>query len=313
MKITKLCQDLGIELPIIQAGMVWVSGAKLAAASSNAGCLGVIGAGSMKPELLESQLIKANSLTTKPLAVNLPLLYSKIEEQIEISLRNEIKIFITSAGSPKKYTQYLKDKGCYVIHVTSNLELALKCQQAGVDAIIIEGFEAGGHNGRDELTTLVLLQHLYGKLNIPIIAAGGFSSGSSILAAQALGAQAVQMGTRFMMTKESSAHQNYKNLLLKSDSHSTKLMMKNLVPVRLVQNKFAQEIQNLENICSPLDTIKNHLGHGRAKLGMLDGDLDNGELEAGQICLDIKDLPSVAELVLNLKNEYNKALGSLDE
>ncbi len=312
MKQTDLCKSLGIKFPIIQAGMVWVSGAKLAAASANAGCLGVIGAGSMNPELLERQLIKLNELTKKPVAVNLPLLYNKIKEQIEISLKHGIKIFITSAGSPKKYTSYLKEKGCYVIHVTSNLELALKCEQAGVDAIIIEGFEAGGHNGRDELTTLVLLQHLYGKLKIPVIAAGGFSTGRSVLAGILLGAQAVQMGTRFMMTEESSAHANYKDLLLKTHSNSTKLMMKNLVPVRLVKNKFFDEIEALENSCSSAEQISTHLGSGRAKLGMLDGDLVEGELEAGQICLDIKDLPTVSDLVESLQSEYSQALGELN-
>ena len=309
MKKTKLCDQLGIELPIIQAGMVWVSGAKLAAASSNAGCLGVIGAGSMNLEVLDYHLKKVKKLTSKPVAINLPLLYSKTQEQIDMALSHGIKIFITSAGSPKKYTSYLKNNGAYVIHVTSNLELALKCEQAGVDAVIIEGFEAGGHNGRDELTSLVLMQHLYGKMKIPFIAAGGFSSGRSVLAGLMLGAEAIQMGTRFMMTKESSAHKNYKELLTSTGSNSTKLIMKELVPVRLVKNKFYSEIEDLENTCAPPEKLSEHLGKGRAKLGMLDGDLESGELEAGQICLDINSILNVAELIEKIKFEYAHALG----
>ena len=308
MKRTRICELLNIELPIIQAGMVWVSGAKLAAASANAGCLGVIGAGSMNPEVLKSQLDKCNKLTQKPVAINLPLLYSKVEEQIEIALKAGIKIFITSAGSPKKYTQFLKDKGCTVIHVTSSPELAKKCEDAGVDAIIAEGFEAGGHNGRDEITTMSLIPQVVDTVKIPVIAAGGFSDGRSILAGFSLGAEGIQMGTRFLMTKESSAHDNYKNLLLNSNPGSTKLMMKSFVPVRLFKNKFYEEIQKLEDNGATVDELKAHLGHGRAKLGMLDGDLDSGELEIGQICSSIHNIPSVKDLVQNLQDEYALAI-----
>ncbi len=308
MKQTDLCKVLNIKYPIIQAGMVWVSGGKLAAASANAGCLGVIGAGSMKPDLLESQIKKAKSLTTGSLAVNLPLLYKDIEKQIQVCLDNQIKIIITSAGSPKKFTRMLKDQGVYVIHVTSSLELAKKCEAAGVDAVIVEGFEAGGHNGRDELTTMVLLPQVAKELSIPVIGAGGFASGESVLAGLALGAQAIQMGTRFMMSIESSAHKNYKELLINSDEHATKLSLKKHVPVRLVKNKFYSEISHLEENCAPVDELVKHLGKGRAKKGMLEGDLDEGELEAGQVCGFIQEIKPVREIVNDIILEYEKAL-----
>lgn len=312
MKKTRLCELLNIELPIIQAGMVWVSGGNLAAASANAGCLGVIGAGSMHPDLLDQQIAKALTRTDKPIAINLPLLYSKVEEQVEIALKHGIKIFITSAGSPKKYTQFLKDKGCIVMHVCSTPELALKCEEAGVDAVIVEGFEAGGHNGRDELTSMVLIPQCVEKLKIPVVAAGGFASGSSIVAALALGADGVQMGTRFMLTQESSAHENYKKLLTNSHSNSTMLMMKEHVPVRLYKNKFYEEIAQLEKNCASVEKIREHLGKGRAKKGILEGDLDEGELETGQICSYIKDIPTVASLVQKLKEEYQRSLEILN-
>ena len=238
----------------------------------------------------------------------MPILYSQSQEQIDIAIKNGIKIFITSAGSPKKYTGYLKEKGCTVIHVCSSPELALKCQEAGVDAVVVEGFEAGGHNGRDELTSMVLIPQCKKLLDIPIIAAGGFASGGSVLAGLALGADGIQMGTRFMMTKESSAHQKYKDLLVKSKSGDTMLMMKKHIPVRLFKNKFYEEILNLENNCADAERLKEHLGKGRAKLGMLDGDLDEGELETGQICSFIDDLPSVSQLVSTLSEEYQTAI-----
>ncbi len=307
MKKTKICSLLNIKYPIIQGGMVWVSGAKLAAASSNAGCLGVIGAGSLKGELLESHIVKAKSLTDKPLGINLPILYKDVEAQIEIALKHGIKIFITSAGSPKKYTQYLKDKGCVVMHVTSSLVLAKKCEDAGVDAVIVEGFEAGGHNGREETTTLVLLQELKGQLKIPVIAAGGFATGSSVLAALVLGAEGVQMGTRFMMTKESSAHDNYKNLLLDKNLNQTMLAMKKHIPVRLVKNNFYSQVKQLEDSGASSEELITLLGKGRAKNGILEGDLDEGELESGQICSAISTIPSVAEMIKQLEKEYQDA------
>lgn len=307
MKQTKLCAELNIKYPIIQAGMVWVSGAKLAAAAANAGCLGVIGAGSMKLDLLRSQIQKAKSLTAKPLAINLPLLYKDIEKQIEISIEEGIKIFITSAGSPKKFTKYLQNKGCYVIHVTSSLLLAKKCEDAGVNAVIIEGFEAGGHNGRAELTSLVLIPEVSKQLSIPVIAAGGFSSGASVLAGLTMGAEAIQIGTRFMMTTESSAHDSYKNLLVESGEEDTFLRLKKHVPVRLLKNKFEAEIAELEDKGANKQELENHLGRGRAKSGMLEGDIKDGELEAGQICGFIKDIKPLAKVVEDILSEYDEA------
>ncbi len=311
MKKTRICELLNIDLPIIQAGMVWVSGAKLAAAAANSGCLGIIGAGSMKPELLKKHILKAQSLTKKSIGINIPIMYEGAKEQIDLAYDLGIRIFITSAGSPKKFTQYLKEKDCVVIHVTSNTELALKCENAGVDAVIVEGFEAGGHNGRDELTSLVLIPQTVKKLSIPVIAAGGFATGHSIVAAIALGAEGVQMGTRFMLTQESSAHINYKNLLIESEPNQTELVMKKHVPVRLFKNKFYEDIKSLENSCATKEELQSHLGKGRAKAGMLDGELIEGELEVGQIYSEIKDIPSVKDLVTQLKKEYDLALDNL--
>lgn len=304
-KITEL---LNIKYPIIQGGMVWVSGGKLAAAASNAGCLGVIGAGSMHPELLSQHIQKAQSLTDKPLAVNFPLLYSKIEEQIKIALDHGIKIFITSAGSPKKFTKFLKDKDCVVIHVTSTPLLAKKCEDAGVDAIVAEGFEAGGHNGRDEITTLTLIPQVVDAVDIPVIAAGGIGDGRTMAAAFALGANAVQMGTRFLMTQESSAHKNYKDLLIEANFDSTMLSLKKHVPVRLFKNKFFEQVCELESKGASRDELLELLGKGRAKAGMLDGDIEDGELEIGQICSLIKTIPTTQEMITNLISEFNEVM-----
>lgn len=304
--MNKVCELLNIKYPIIQGGMVWVSGAKLAAAAANAGCLGVIGAGSMKLEILKQQIIKAQSLTDKPIAVNLPLLYHGVEEQINCALDLGIKIFITSAGSPKKWTPYLHEKGACVIHVCASPTLAKKCEDAGVDMIIAEGFEAGGHNGRDELTTMTLIPQVCDKVSIPVIAAGGIADARAMLAAISLGAQAIQMGTRFLMTKESRAHENYKNLLLNANESSTELSMKDLVPVRLYKNKFYQQIKELESKGASKEELQELLGKGRAKLGMHDGDLEDGELEIGQICSMIHDIPSCEEMIQKIIQDYNE-------
>ncbi len=305
----KICKLLHIPHPIIQAGMVWVSGGKLAAASANAGILGVIGAGSMKPDLLELHVQKAKSLTSHPerLAVNVPLLYEKTKEQLETALKLGIKTFITSAGSPKTYTQWLKDQGCVVIHVTSSPELALKCEAAGCDAVIAEGFEAGGHNGRDEITTLVLIPQVVDAVKIPVIAAGGIADGRAMAAAFCLGAGGVQMGTRFVATKESSAHDHFKAAVIAATSSSTMLMMKNVVPVRLLKNKFFDEIKMMEDRCATPAELIQHLGHGRAKEGMLDGNMERGELEIGQIAALIRDIPTVEVLVKRILAEYESA------
>ncbi len=296
-----------IELPIIQGGMVWVSGAKLAAAVSNAGGLGLIGAGSMKPDLLEKHIIKAKSLTDKPFGINIPLLYGRVEEQIEIALKHNVRIFFTSAGSPKKYTKLLKEKGCVVVHVTSTPELAQKCELAGVDAIVAEGFEAGGHNGHDEITTLSLIPQVADKVSIPVIAAGGIGDGRGIAAAFSLGANGVQLGSRFVCTKESSAHINFKNAILEAASGDTMLMMKKYVPVRLLKNKFQEDILEIEKNGGTKEDLIDHLGKGRAKLGMLEGDLKEGELEIGQVSALIEDIPSVDKLMKKLLEEFKEA------
>lgn len=303
-----ICDLLPISYPLIQGGMVYVSGGKLAAASANAGILGVLGAGSMKPELLDQQITKAKGLTQHPerLAVNVPLLYGRTKEQLEISLKHGIKIFITSAGSPKTYTSWLKDQGCTVIHVTSTPELAQKCELAGCDAVIAEGFEAGGHNGRDEITTMVLIPQVVDAVKIPVIAAGGIADGRTMAAALALGAHGVQMGTRFVATIESSAHENFKQAVVGAKSDSTMLMMKKSVPVRLLKNKFFEEVQELESRGASREELEKLLGSGRARLGMLEGDLENGELEIGQVSAMIHNIPTVAEVVESILNEYRK-------
>lgn len=305
-----ICDLLPIKYPIIQAGMVWVSGGKLAAASANAGILGVIGAGSMKPDLLEHHILKAKSLTTYPerLAVNVPLLYEKTKEQLETSLKHGIKIFITSAGSPKTYTRWLKDQGCTVIHVVSTPEFALKSELAGCDAVIAEGFEAGGHNGREEITTLTLIPQVVKAVKIPVIAAGGIGDGRGIAAVMCLGASGAQLGTRFVATLESSAHENFKQAILNSTPSSTMLMMKKYVPVRLMKNKFFEDVKNLEEKCATKEELVELLGHGRAKKGMLEGDINEGELEIGQIASLIKDIPTVQDLVNRLVTEQRAAL-----
>ncbi|MBX9703650.1 MAG: nitronate monooxygenase [Silvanigrellaceae bacterium] len=303
-KVTELFQ---IEHPIIQGGMVWVSGAKLAAAVSNTGCLGLIGAGSMKPDLLKEHIKKAKMLTSKPFGINLPLFSEYTKEQIEIGLAEGVKIFFTSAGSPKLWTSHLKEKGCLVVQVVSSPAFAFKSQEAGVDAVVLEGFEAGGHNGRDELTTLVLLQQVYGRLDIPVIAAGGIGSGHGIAACFALGAQGVQMGTVFAATQESSAHANFKQAMCAASFSSTYLRMKSLIPVRLLENNFAKEVAKQEALGASQEDLKKLLGKGRAKQGMLEGDLDEGELEIGQIVSQIKEVLTCEKLVERLKREFQEA------
>jgi enoyl-[acyl-carrier protein] reductase II len=307
-RITKL---FGTKTPIVQAGMVWVSGGKLAAGAANAGALGLIGAGSMKPELLRHHILKAQGLTKNPIGVNLPLLYHGIEEQIAVCLELGIRIFFTSAGSPKKYTSMLKSNGCTVVHVTSTPDLAKKCEDAGVDAVVAEGFEAGGHNGRDEITTLVLIPQVVDAVKIPVIAAGGIADGRQMAASMMLGASGVQIGSRFAATTESSAHENFKKAIVSATPTSTMLSMKKTVPVRLLKNKFYEEISRLEDQCASAEDLQAHLGKGRAKAGMLDGDLDNGELEIGQVAGMIKDIPSCSQLLDRILSEYSKAVSSV--
>ncbi len=300
----RITQLFDIEHPITQAGMVWVSGGKLAAAAAEAGCLGLIGAGSMSADLLCSHIRKAKSLTKKSIGVNIPLFSNKVEEQIHTSLKEGIRIFFTSAGSPKTWTPFLKEKGCTVVQVVSNPLFAQKSEDAGVDAVVLEGFEAGGHNGRDELTTLVLLQQIQNKLSIPVIAAGGIGTGSAVLAAFALGAEGVQIGTAFAATIESSAHENFKRTMCDAQFNSTFLRMKKLMPVRLLKNNFADDVALAEENCATKEELAELLGTGRAKEGMHNGNLQKGELETGQIVSEIKKILSCQQLIKNIQTEY---------
>ena len=304
---TELCSLYGIDLPIVQAGMVWVSGGKLAAAASNAGCLGLIGTGSMTPDSLRQHIKKARQLTDSAFGVNVPLLYDGAKTQIDVALSEGVKIFFTSAGSPKKFTSFLKNRGAIVTHVVSNPKFARVCEDEGVDAVVAEGFEAGGHNGKEELTTLVLLQQICPKIKIPVIAAGGIASGQAILACLALGAKAVQIGTCFAATLESSAHNNFKKALVDADYSSTFLQLKKIQPVRLLKNSFSHALRVLEERESQVDDIKKFLGRGRARKGILEGDLEEGELEIGQIVSEVEGVNSCMELVQRLKSEYQKA------
>ena len=308
--ITKL---LGIKYPIIQAGMVWCSGWKLASAVSNAGALGLIGAGSMHPETLEEHIIKCKANTDKPFGVNIPLLYSQIDDIIDIIIRENVKIVFTSAGSPKKYTSLFKEKGITVVHVVASAKFALKCQEAGVDAVVAEGFEAGGHNGIEETTTMALIPSVRNAVTIPVIAAGGIATGSSMLAAFALGADGVQIGTRFAASVESSAHENFKKMIVNSSEGDTKLMMKKVVPVRLLKNKFFEEIQKAEDSCVSKEGLIALLGQGKAKKGMFEGDLENGELEIGQVSALVKDIKPASMIVNEIIKEFNDKLNILSE
>ncbi len=310
-KDNRVCNLFGIKYPIIQGGMIWVSGAKLAAACSNAGGLGLIGAGSMKPELLTQHIDKAKSLTNKPIGVNVPLLYRFAKEQIDVAIEKGIKIFFTSAGSPNKFTEYIKSHGAIVVHVSGTPELAMKCQDAGVDAVVIEGFEAGGHNSRDELTTFTLIPQTADKITIPLIAAGGIGDGRGIAAALALGADGVQMGSRFVATEESSAHINFKQEIVAASATSTFLTLKKIVPVRLIKNKFYHAICQLEKDGAQVEEFQKLLATGRSKKGMFDGDVVQGELEIGQISGLIKDIPTVEILMHRLIDEYKTAIGRL--
>ena len=307
-RITEL---FGIKYPIIQGGMIWVSGWKLASAVSNAGGLGLIGAGSMYPDVLREHIIKCKKATDKPFGVNVPLLYPNINEIMDIIISEGVKIVFTSAGNPKTWTSKLKENGITVVHVVSNLKFALKAQEAGVDAIVAEGFEAGGHNGREETTTLVLVPTLKNNITVPIIAAGGIASGDSMLACMALGADGVQIGSRFVACKESSAHENFIKKIIEIGDGDTQLTLKELAPVRLIKNKFFNEIQlAYQNGANKEDLIK-LLGRARAKKGMFEGDLDEGELEIGQVSSIINDIPSAKEIIDRIVKEYNSAIENL--
>mgnify|MGYP001440985504 CR=1 FL=1 len=310
---TKITQLLGIKYPIIQAGMVWVSGWKLASAVSNCGGLGLIGAGSMKPELLKEHLQKCKTATAKPFGVNIPLLRKDANDLVQVCLDEGIKIFFTSAGNPKTFTSTLKDKGCTVVHVVANLKYGLKAQEAGCDAVVGEGVEAGGHNGADQITTFCLIPQLVDKLNIPIIAAGGIVDGRGILAALSLGAEGVQIGTRFASTVESSAHANYKQEIVNSGDQDTTLAFKKIGLVRMIKNDFAFRAIKAENEGWNEIQLKELLATKRERAGIFEGDLVEGELEAGQGVGLINDIPTVKELFDRLINEYEQAKKSITE
>jgi enoyl-[acyl-carrier protein] reductase II len=303
-RITKL---FNIQYPIIQAGMIWNSGWKLASASSNAGILGLIGAGSMYPEVLREHIQKCKAATSKPFGVNVPMLYPNIEEIMNIIVDEGVKIVFTSAGNPKTWTTWLKDKGITVVHVVSSVKFALKAQEAGVDAIVAEGFEAGGHNGRDETTTLTLIPMVKEQIEIPLIAAGGIATGKAMLATMVLGADGVQIGSRFVASEESSAHQAFKQKVVDAKEGDTQLTLKELAPVRLIKNNFYNELQELYSKGATKEQLKELLGRARAKRGMFEGDLDDGELEIGQVSGLIHDIKPVAEIVEEIIYEFNKA------
>ena len=293
-----------IKHPIIQAGMIWNSGWKLASAVSNAGGLGLIGAGSMYPDILREHIQKCKKATDKPFGVNVPMLYPNIEEIMNIIVDEGVKIVFTSAGNPKTWTQFLKDNGITVVHVVSSVKFAVKSELAGVDAIVAEGFEAGGHNGREETTTFTLIPMVKEKVNIPVIAAGGIATGRGMLAAMVLGADGVQIGSRFVASEESSAHINFKNEVVKTEDGDTQLTLKELAPVRLIKNEFFNELQELYKTCPTKETLKEKLGRARAKKGMYEGDLVNGELEVGQVAGLIHKIQPAAEIIYEIISEY---------
>jgi enoyl-[acyl-carrier protein] reductase II len=300
----KISQLFSIQFPIIQAGMIWCSGWRLASSVSNAGGLGLIGAGSMYPETLRDHIRKCKTATTKPFGVNVPLLYPDIEKIINVIVEEEVKIAFTSAGNPAVWTTYLKDKGVTVVHVVSSVKFARKSQQAGVDAIVAEGFEAGGHNGREETTTMVLIPMVRDAIDIPLIAAGGIANGRSMLAAQVLGADGVQVCTRFAACLESSAHENFKKKITETSEGDTVLTLKQLTPVRLIKNKFYEKVFEAEQAGASIETLTNLLGKRRAKFGIFEGDLDEGELEIGQVSAAIKKIQPADEILREIWEEY---------
>jgi enoyl-[acyl-carrier protein] reductase II len=302
-----------IRYPIIQAGMVWVSGYKLASEVSNAGGLGLIGTGSMYPDVLKEHIKKCKKATRKPFGVNIPLFYPDMDEILQIIIEEKVKIVFTSAGNPKLYTSFLKDHGIRVVHVVSSVKFALKSQEAGVDAIVAEGFEAGGHNGREETTTLTLIPMVKEKIEIPLIAAGGIASGRGMLAAMILGADGVQIGSRFVASEESSAHINFKKTVVQTKDGGTHLTLKELTPVRLIKNSFYEEVQDLYLQNPSIEQLKNLLGRARAKKGMFEGDLINGELEIGQIAGLIHQIKPAKEIVTDIIGEFENSRKDLED
>lgn len=305
--MNRITQLFGIKYPIIQGGMIWNSGYKLASAVSNAGGLGLIGAGSMYPDVLRKHIQKCKKATDKPFGVNVPMLYPNIEEIMNIIAEEGVKIVFTSAGNPKTWTPFLKEKGITVVHVVSSSKFALKAQEAGVDAVVAEGFEAGGHNGREETTTFTLIPMVRENVHIPLIAAGGIATGRGMLAAMILGADGVQMGSRFAASVESSAHNNFKQTIIDVKEGDTLVTLKELAPVRLVKNKFFNDLQALYAKCPTIDELKELLGRARAKRGMFEGDLEEGELEIGQIAGLIHEIKPVRDIIDEVVKEFEEA------
>ncbi len=303
----RVTQLFGIKYPIIQAGMIWCSGWRLASAVSNAGGLGIIGAGSMYPDVLREHIQKCKSATDKPFAVNLPLLYPDIEKHIEIIIEEGVKIVFTSAGNPMTWTAKLKEHGITVVHVIANVKFALKCEETGVDAIVAEGFEAGGHNGKEETTTLCLIPMIKKAVKIPVIAAGGIATGSAMLACMSLGAEGVQIGSLFAASLESSAHDHFKQRILDTKEGGTQLSLKRLVPVRLIKNEFFQKVSEAEERGAPRHELAEILGKARAKKGMFEGDMVEGELEIGQVAGLIDEILPAAKILENIVNEFKSA------
>ncbi|MDY0781452.1 NAD(P)H-dependent flavin oxidoreductase [Tenacibaculum sp. IB213877] len=307
-KITKL---FNIQYPIVQGGMIWVSGWRLASAVSKAGGLGLIGAGSMYPDVLREHIQKCKKATDKPFGVNVPMLYPDIEKIMDIIVEEGVKIVFTSAGNPKTWTSFLKEKGITVVHVVSSVKFALKAEAAGVDAVVCEGFEAGGHNGREETTTFTLIPMVKEQVNIPVIAAGGIGSGRGMLAAMVLGADGVQIGSRFAATEESSAHENFKKTIVEVKDGDTHLTLKELAPVRLVKNKFYNDVQALYQQNPTVEKLKELLGRARAKRGMFEGDLEEGELEIGQIAGLIHEIKPAKQVLEEVVAEFNEVKSSV--
>jgi len=307
----RVARLLGIDFPVIQGGMIYNSGAKLAAAVANAGGLGLIGAGSMRPDLFREQIRKARRLTERPFGVNIPLLFPHSAECVTIALAENVRIFFTSAGSPKKVAAPLKEAGCTLVHVVASPALARKCEDVGCDAVVCEGFEAGGHNGRDEITTMVLVPECVAAVDIPVIAAGGIATGAQMAAAWALGAEGVQIGSRFAVSVESSGHDNYKQAVVAADATATRLVLKSQVPVRLLRNVFRDRIMALEAGGATRGELAAELGQGRARAGMLAGDLVEGELEIGQVSGLIDDVPPVADIMARLLADYQATIARL--
>lgn len=303
----RICDLFQIEFPIVQAGMIWCSGWQLASAVSNAGGLGVIGSGSMYPDILREEIRKCKAATAKPFGVNVPLLYSDIDKHIAIIVEEGVKIVFTSAGNPKTWTKHLHEHGIKVVHVVSSSKFAKKVEDAGCDAVVCEGFEAGGHNGREETTTMVLIPQVREATALPLIAAGGIATGRGMLAAMVLGAEGVQIGTRFVASTESSGHKNFKNMIINAQEGDTMLSMKKVVPVRLIKNDFQKRIQEAEDKGASKEELEQILGRARAKKGMYEGDMAEGELEIGQIASFVKEIKPAGEIVKEIWNEFNEA------